>query len=135
MYFDLQLKKENNNIDLSIPPMRLGEKEVTHEAGTITLRKAIRLNRVIQASDGHWAAENAGPMNDDGGWGFYIEGHSTMIGSAINYVALHLLGEGPDDGEEGATTKARQWILDNGSVTGIPSSGKTYLSVKLTQSH
>ena len=58
-----------------------------------------------------------------------------MIGSARNNVALHFLGEGPDDGEEGAMTKARQWILDNGSATGIPSWGKTYLSVKLTQSH
>ncbi|CAL5346323.1 unnamed protein product [Camellia sinensis] len=131
---ECSLKKENNDIDLSIPPVRLGEKEVAHEAATIALRKAIRLNRVIQASDGHWAAENAGPMfftpplNDDGGWGFYIEGHSTMIGSALNYVALRLLGEGPDNGER-AMTKARQWILDNGSATGIPSWGKTHLSV------
>ena len=53
-----------------------------------------------------------------------------MIGSALNYVALRLLGEGPDDGEHGTMTKARKWILDNGSVTGIPSWGKTYLSVR-----
>ncbi|KAF5944750.1 hypothetical protein HYC85_018827 [Camellia sinensis] len=59
----MQLKKENNNIDLSIPPVRLGEKEeVAYEAATIALRKAIRLNCAIQARDGHWAAENAGPM-------------------------------------------------------------------------
>ncbi|KAI8001058.1 Dammarenediol II synthase [Camellia lanceoleosa] len=162
----MQLKKENNNIDLSIPPVRLGEKEeVTYEVATIALRKAIRLNRAIQARDGHWAAENAGPMfftppliiilyisgaintiltwehkkelvryfylhqNDDGGWGFYIEGHSTMIGSALSYVALRLLGEGPDSGQDGAMTKARKWILDNSGATGIPSWGKTYLSV------
>ncbi|KAI8001024.1 Dammarenediol II synthase [Camellia lanceoleosa] len=50
-----------------------------------------------------------------------------MIGSALDYVALHLLGEGPDDGEEGAMTTARQWILDNGIATGIRSWGKTYL--------
>ncbi|XP_057464119.1 dammarenediol II synthase-like [Actinidia eriantha] len=162
----MQLKKENSHIDLSIPPVRLGEKEeVTYEAATTSLRKAVRLNCAIQARDGHWAAENAGPMfftppllivlyisgaintiitpehkkelkryiylhqNDDGGWGFYIEGHSTMIGSALSYVALRLLGEGPDGGEGGAMTKARKWILDNGGATGIPSWGKTYLSV------
>ncbi|KAG5562247.1 hypothetical protein RHGRI_005096 [Rhododendron griersonianum] len=162
----MQFKKENSHIDLSIPPARLGDKEeVTYEATTTALRKAVRLNRAIQAPDGHWAAENAGPMfftpplvivlyisgaintiftaehrkelkryiylhqNDDGGWGFYIEGHSTMIGSALSYVALRLLGEGPDDGEGGAMSKARKWILDNGGATGIPSWGKTYLSV------
>ncbi|KAF5962134.1 hypothetical protein HYC85_003343 [Camellia sinensis] len=48
----MQLKKENNNIDLSIPLVRLGEKEkVTYEAATIALRKAIRLNCAIQARD------------------------------------------------------------------------------------
>ncbi|KAL6992254.1 alpha-amyrin synthase [Sarracenia purpurea var. burkii] len=162
----MQFKKEHKNIDLSIPPVRLGEKEeVTYEVATTALRKAVRLNRAIQARDGHWAAENAGPMfftpplliilhisgaintvltaehrkelmryiylhqNDDGGWGFYIEGHSTMIGSALSYIALRLLGEGPDGGEGGAMTKARKWILDNGGATGIPSWGKTYLSV------
>ncbi|KAE9452401.1 hypothetical protein C3L33_15698, partial [Rhododendron williamsianum] len=162
----MQFKKENSHIDLSIPPVRLGDKEeVTYKATTTALRKAVRLNRAIQAPDGHWAAENAGPMfftpplvivlyisgaintiftaehrkelkryiylhqNDDGGWGFYIEGHSTMIGSALSYVALRLLGEGPDDGEGGAMSKARKWILDNGGATGIPSWGKTYLSV------
>ncbi|XP_058208037.1 dammarenediol II synthase-like [Rhododendron vialii] len=162
----MQLKKENKNINLSIPAVRLGEtEEVKYEAVTTALRKAIRLNRAIQSSDGHWPAENAGPMfftppliiilyisgaintiltaehkkeliryiylhqNDDGGWGFYIEGHSAMIGSALSYVALRLLGEGPDDGENGAMTKARKWILDNGGATGIPSWGKTYLSV------
>ncbi|CAL5346325.1 unnamed protein product [Camellia sinensis] len=141
------LRKENKNIDLSIPPMRVGEKEeVTCEAATTALRKAVRLNRAIQASDGHWAAENAEIIilraintiltaghkmellryiylhqNDDGGWGFYIGGHSIMFGSALSYIALRLLGEGPDDGEDGAMTKAWKWILDNGSATKIPS--------------
>lgn len=59
----LQFKKENSHIDLSMPPVRLGDKEeVTYEATTTALRKAVRLNRAIQAPDGHWAAENAGPM-------------------------------------------------------------------------
>ena len=43
--------------------MRLGEKEkVTYEAVTTAVKKAVRLNRAIQAKDGHWPAENAGPL-------------------------------------------------------------------------
>ncbi|KAL7211347.1 hypothetical protein ACSBR2_014261 [Camellia fascicularis] len=152
--FKQQMDIENNNIDLSIPLVRLGEKEeVTYGVATSALRKAIRLNCAIQARDGHWAdiiiLHISGAINtiltwehkkelvrniylhqnDDGGWGFYIEGHSTMIGSTLSYVALRLLGEGPDGGQDGAMTKARKWILDNGGATGIPSWGKTYLSV------
>lgn len=56
-----------------------------------------------------------------------------MIGSALSYVALRLLGEGPDDGD-GAVGRGRQWILDHGGATGIPSWGKTYLSVYITLS-
>ncbi|KAL0352852.1 UNVERIFIED_CONTAM: Dammarenediol II synthase [Sesamum angustifolium] len=135
LFMRMQLKRESGIDLLSIPPVRVGEKEeVTYETATIAVKKALRLNRAVQASDGHWPAENAGPMfftpplNEDGGWGFYIEGHSTMIGSALSYVALRLLGEGPDDGN-GAVARARKWILDHGGATGIPSWGKTYLSV------
>ncbi|KAL7241992.1 hypothetical protein ACSBR1_014550 [Camellia fascicularis] len=63
LLMQVQLKKETNNTDLSIPPVRLGEKEeVTYEGTTIALRKAVRLNCAIQARDGHWAAENTGLM-------------------------------------------------------------------------
>ncbi|KAH7839666.1 hypothetical protein Vadar_007066 [Vaccinium darrowii] len=68
-------------------------------------------------------------QNDDGGWGFYVGGHSTMIGSALSYVALRLLGKGPYDGENREMERGRKWILDHGGATGIPSWGKTYLSV------
>lgn len=51
-----------------------------------------------------------------------------MIGSALSYVALRLLGEGEDDGD-GAITRARKWILDHGGANSIPSWGKVYLSV------
>ncbi|XP_051128401.1 dammarenediol II synthase-like isoform X4 [Andrographis paniculata] len=165
LFMRAQLKKESGIDLLGIPPVRVGENDVvTYETATIAVKKALRLNRAVQASDGHWPAENAGPMfftppliialyisgaintiltsehrkemiryiynhqNEDGGWGFYIEGHSTMIGSALSYVALRLLGEGPDDGT-GAVERARRWILDHGGATGIPSWGKTYLSV------
>ncbi|KAI8563352.1 hypothetical protein RHMOL_Rhmol03G0105400 [Rhododendron molle] len=167
----LMQMQENKNIDLSIPVVRLGETEdVNYEALTTALRKAIRLNRAIQSSDGHWPAENSveytnrivfSPLiswhlsvsiepitsvtnlvqliilyisgainpiltaehkkeliryiylhqNDDGGWGFYIEGHSAIIGSALSYVALRLLGEGLDDGENGAMTKLGSGFL------------------------
>ncbi|PWA40933.1 squalene cyclase [Artemisia annua] len=67
-------------------------------------------------------------QNVDGGWGLHIEGHSTMFCTALNYVALRLLGEKMDGGE-GSMTKARKWIIDHGSVTHIPSWGKLWLSV------
>ncbi|CAI9787998.1 unnamed protein product [Fraxinus pennsylvanica] len=161
----IQLIKESGIDLLSIPPVRLDKNEgVTFEAATTAVKKALRLNLALQASDGHWPAENAGPMfftppliialyisgkiniiltpehkkeiiryiynhqNDDGGWGLYIEGRSTMIGSALNYVALRLLGEGLNDGNE-AVNRGRKWILDHGGATQIPSWGKIYLSV------
>ncbi|PWA39260.1 beta-amyrin synthase [Artemisia annua] len=68
-------------------------------------------------------------QNEDGGWGFHIEGHSTMFGTVLSYICMRLLGEGCDGGLDGACTKARKWILDHGSATAIPSWGKTWLSV------
>uniref|UniRef100_A0A803LZ31 Terpene cyclase/mutase family member n=1 Tax=Chenopodium quinoa TaxID=63459 RepID=A0A803LZ31_CHEQI len=68
-------------------------------------------------------------QNEDGGWGLHIEGNSTMFGSAISYIALRLLGEGPDDGEDNAVARGRQWILDHGGATAIPSWGKFWLTV------
>ncbi|CAL9025347.1 unnamed protein product [Prunus brigantina] len=68
-------------------------------------------------------------QNEDGGWGLHIEGQSTIFGSTQNYIALRLLGEGPDDGEDRAMARARKWILDHGGAEGIPSWGKFFLSV------
>ncbi|WJZ96785.1 hypothetical protein VitviT2T_015434 [Vitis vinifera] len=158
----MQLIKENK-IDLSIPPVRLGEnEEVTYEAVTTAVRKSVRLNRAIQAKDGHWPAENTGPLfftpplimvlyftgtlnialtpehkvellryitnhqNEDGGWGFHIEGHSTMLGTTLNYISMRILGVGPDDK---AVAAGRKWIVDRGGATHSPSWGKCYLSV------
>lgn len=58
-----QFKKESG-IDLpTMLPVRVGdEEEVMYEVATVAVRKALRLNRAIQASHGHWLAENAGPM-------------------------------------------------------------------------
>ncbi|KZV28816.1 beta-amyrin synthase [Dorcoceras hygrometricum] len=166
LFMRMQLKKESGIDLMGIPPVRVGEnEEITYEKATVSVKKALRLTRAVQASDGHWPAENSGPMfftppliialyisgtinthltsehrkemirffynhqNEDGGWGFYIEGHSTMIGSVLSYVALRLLGEGADLDGNGAVSRARKWILDHGGATGIPSWGKAYLSV------
>ncbi|XP_016445350.1 beta-amyrin synthase [Nicotiana tabacum] len=68
-------------------------------------------------------------QNEDGGWGLHIEGHSTMFCTALSYICMRILGEGPDGGVNNACARARKWILDHGSVTAIPSWGKTWLSI------
>ncbi|XP_052626390.1 beta-amyrin synthase 1 isoform X2 [Lactuca sativa] len=68
-------------------------------------------------------------QNEDGGWGFHIEGHSIMFCTTLNYICMRMLGEGPDGGHENACSRARKWIIDHGSVTAIPSWGKTWLSI------
>lgn len=45
---------------------------------------------------------------------------------------MRILGEGRDGGKDNACARARQWILDHGGVTHIPSWGKTWLSVYLS---
>ncbi|XP_076936719.1 beta-amyrin synthase 2-like isoform X1 [Bidens hawaiensis] len=150
----------------TIPQVKIEDgEEISYEKATTTLKRSVNFFTALQAEDGHWPAENAGPLyfmqplvmclyitghlnsvfpaeyrneilrylychqNEDGGWGFHIEGHSTMFGTALSYICMRLLGEGPDGGMNGACTKARKWILDHGSVTYIPSWGKTWLSI------
>ena len=57
-------------------------------------------------------------QNDDGGWGFHIEGHSTMFGTVMQYVSLRLMGASKEDP---TVSKARNWIKTNGGGTSIPS--------------
>lgn len=64
-------------------------------------------------------------QNDDGGWGFHIEGDSTMFGTVMQYVSMRLMGAKKD---EPNMAKARNWIKANGGATSIPSWGKFYLS-------
>ena len=59
----------------------------------------------------------------------HIEGHSTMLSSALNYVALRLLGECPNGGD-GAMEKGRNWILDHGGAIFMAAWGKFWLSVR-----
>lgn len=149
-----------------IPQVKVDDgEEISYDHATATLRRSVHLFAALQAEDGHWPAENAGPMyfiqplviclyitghldsvfpaehkkeilrylfchqNEDGGWGFHIDGHSTMFGTTLSYICMRLLGEGPDGGLNGACSKARKWIIDRGSATTIPSWGKLWLSV------
>lgn len=72
-------------------------------------------------------------QNEDGGWGLHIEGKSGMFCTALNYICLRIVGEGPDGGPRNACKRARQWILDHGGVTYIPSWGKSWLSVRFSE--
>lgn len=65
-------------------------------------------------------------QHKDGGWGLHIEDQSTMFGTVLQYVALRLLGAGPDMPE---MQKARKWIHENGGATFVPSWGKFYLAL------
>ncbi|KAG8656206.1 lupeol synthase isoform X2 [Manihot esculenta] len=68
-------------------------------------------------------------QNEDGGWGIHIEGESTMFGTVLNYICMRILGEERDGGKENACERGRRWILDHGGAIGIPSWGKTWLSI------
>ncbi|KZV81297.1 terpenoid cyclases/Protein prenyltransferase, partial [Exidia glandulosa HHB12029] len=63
---------------------------------------------------------------DDGGWGLHIEGPSTVLGTALNYCVLRILGVGPD---EPVTTRARATLHKLGGAGASPSWGKFWLSV------
>ncbi|OIW14403.1 hypothetical protein TanjilG_15757 [Lupinus angustifolius] len=162
----IQLRKEN---ECGLIPAAIKVREfekITLEAMITTITRALSFFSSIQAHDGHWPAESAGPLfflqplimvlyitgslhlvlgpqhkkeiirylynhqNEDGGWGFHIEGESTMFGSALSYIALRILGEDPEEEEEdGAMSKARKWILEHGGLVGIPSWGKFWVTV------
>ncbi|KAI3854909.1 hypothetical protein MKX03_009067 [Papaver bracteatum] len=163
-----QLRKNKDKFDLRIPQEAIigDDDEVTFEATTNALRRAIRFFSAMQGDDGHWAANIDAPLflmpplvftlyitgtintilshehkketlrymywhqNEDGGFGFHIEGHSIMFSTALNYICMRILGEGPDGGHDNACARARKWILYHGGVTSIPTWGKAWLSVR-----
>ena len=54
-------------------------------------------------------------QNEDGGYGLHIEGHSTMFGTVLSYVAMRLLGvdasgRDPESGETPHLRATRSWI-------------------------
>ncbi|RVX03648.1 Beta-Amyrin Synthase 1 [Vitis vinifera] len=53
-------------------------------------------------------------QNEDGGWGFHIEGHSTMFCTTLSYICMCILGEGQDSGRDNACARGRKWIHDRG---------------------
>ncbi|CAN0864502.1 Beta-amyrin synthase [Linum grandiflorum] len=151
----------------TIPPVRIEddeEEEISSEKAKIAVKRGAQFFSALQSCDGHWPAENAGPLfflpplviclyitgnlasvlsgehrkeilryiynhqNEDGGWGLHIEGRSTMFCTALSYVCMRILGEGPDGGRDNACERARNWIIDHGGVTWIPSWGKIWLS-------
>ncbi|KAF9619275.1 hypothetical protein IFM89_006462 [Coptis chinensis] len=58
----LQLTNENQ-FSQNLPAVRLrDDEEVTNEAVTITLRRAVHFCSAMQASHGHWPAENSAPL-------------------------------------------------------------------------
>ncbi|KAL5540144.1 hypothetical protein UlMin_042368 [Ulmus minor] len=158
----MQLRKENPSGPIPGAVQVKETEDITEEAVSITLRRALTFFSSIQAHDGHWPAESAGPLfflpplvialyvtgalnavlgpqhqieviryiynhqNEDGGWGLHIEGHSTMFGSVLSYIALRLLGQ---PSHTTAVAKGRQWILEHGGAVAIPSWGKFWLAV------
>ncbi|AYU76097.1 lanosterol synthase, putative [Leishmania donovani] len=65
-------------------------------------------------------------QNPDGGWGQHTEGHSTMMGTVLNYVSVRLLGVPASDPQ---ATCARNWILAHGGATKTPMWGRVWLSI------
>ncbi|KAF9221375.1 terpene synthase [Gyrodon lividus] len=63
---------------------------------------------------------------EDGGWGIHIEGHSTVFGTALNYVVLRILGM---DADHPVAVKARAMLHKLGGATGAPAWGKFWLAV------
>ncbi|XP_060671354.1 beta-amyrin synthase 1-like [Ziziphus jujuba] len=68
-------------------------------------------------------------QNEDGGWGLHIEGPSMMMCTVLNYLAMRILGEGPDGGLNNACSRARKWILDHGGAMYSASWGKTWMAI------
>ena len=63
---------------------------------------------------------------EDGGWGLHIEGHSSVFGTAMNYVVLRLLGASE---EEKRMVKARGKLHELGGAVNGPHWAKFWLSV------
>ncbi|KAK7201468.1 lanosterol synthase [Novymonas esmeraldas] len=65
-------------------------------------------------------------QNHDGGWGQHTEGHSTMLGTVLNYASFRMLGVPADDAQARA---AREWIAAHGSATATPMWGRVWLCI------
>ncbi|KAK3435078.1 hypothetical protein EUGRSUZ_D02460 [Eucalyptus grandis] len=63
-FFVLQLQfLREKNFKQTIPPVKVAEEEeITHEKASATLRRSVNFFSALQASDGHWPAENSGVL-------------------------------------------------------------------------
>ncbi|KAM3702002.1 hypothetical protein ACJW31_05G217500 [Castanea mollissima] len=134
----IQFAKENLSFS-TVPQIKVQDtEELTKEAVTITLQRAINFYSTIQAHEGHWPGDYGDPM-------FLIPEVITLsITGALNavlskehireicrYLYNHQGSStmfGAEDGLE-AMEQARKWILDHGGATAITSWGKMWLSV------
>lgn len=64
--------------------------------------------------------------NEDGGWGLHIEGPSTVIGTALNYAAIRLLGM---PAAHHVAVAARKRLHELGGASASPLWGKFWLCV------
>ncbi|XP_019058308.1 PREDICTED: seco-amyrin synthase-like [Tarenaya hassleriana] len=140
------------NFKQTIPRVKVedGEK-ITCKVAKAALRRGVHYFSALQADDGHWPAENAGPLFFHPPFVIclYITGHLEKIFSSehqkeiLRYVHNHQ----NEDGGWGlhieglsvmfctvlnyillACEKARKWILDHGGATYTPLMGKAWLS-------
>ncbi|KAM3701141.1 hypothetical protein ACJW31_05G150500 [Castanea mollissima] len=77
----MQFLREKN-FKQTIPPIKIEDgEEITDEKATNALRRAVHFFAALQSSDGHWPAENAGPMFSIPPIVicFYITGHLNTI--------------------------------------------------------
>nr|AHF49822.1 bAS [Maesa lanceolata] len=98
----LHLLKENN-FQQTIPQVKVGDnEEITYEAANTTLKRAMHFFSAMQASDGHWPAENAGPLYflPPLVMALYITGHLDIIFPSehkkeiLRYIYNHQNGDG-----------------------------------------
>uniref|UniRef100_A0A3Q2T5T1 Terpene cyclase/mutase family member n=1 Tax=Fundulus heteroclitus TaxID=8078 RepID=A0A3Q2T5T1_FUNHE len=62
----------------------------------------------------------------DGGWGLHLEDQCSVMGTALTYVTMRILGVDPDDPD---LVRARNHLHSKGGALQIPSWGKFWLAV------
>lgn len=59
---DMQFFREKG-FEQTIPQVKIEDgEEISYEKATTTLRRSVNFFAALQADDGHWPAENAGPL-------------------------------------------------------------------------
>lgn len=64
-------------------------------------------------------------VSQDGGWGLHVESPSNIFGTAMNYVAMRLLGVDKDDSR---AVRARTFLKAHDGAKAIPTWGKFWLA-------